>query len=146
MAARGHRARGVVPDEREHRPVVVGVGVDVEQVGAGGVRERSRAPPASRPSLTLTTHSSTREAVAPAVRRDADVEGPAGTVQAMAGLGTGELLIVLVVVLVLFGGSKLPKLARSLGQAQNEFKQGIKDGSEDDDDAAPRRRRGLTPL
>ena len=55
----------------------------------------------------------------------------------MAGLGTGELLIVLVVVLVLFGGSKLPKLARSLGQAQTEFKQGIKDGSEDDD-AAPK--------
>lgn len=57
--------------------------------------------------------------------------------QSMAGLGTGELLIVLVVVLVLFGGSKLPKLARSLGQAQTEFKQGVKDGSTEDDDAAP---------
>jgi len=45
---------------------------------------------------------------------------------------------VLVVILVLFGGSKLPKLARSLGQAQNEFKQGIKENSstDDDDDAA----------
>lgn len=43
----------------------------------------------------------------------------------------------LVVILVLFGGSKLPKLARSLGQAQNEFKQGIKENSStaDDDDA-----------
>ncbi len=58
--------------------------------------------------------------------------------QGMAGLGTGELLIVLVVILVLFGGSKLPKLARSLGQAQNEFKQGIKDGSSEDDDADPK--------
>ncbi len=56
----------------------------------------------------------------------------------MAGLGTGELLIVLVVVLVLFGGSKLPKLARSLGQAQTEFKQGIKDGSTEDEDDAPK--------
>jgi sec-independent protein translocase protein TatA len=53
-------------------------------------------------------------------------------------LGAPELLIVLIVVLVLFGGSKLPKLARSLGQAQNEFKQGIKEGSVDDDEAEPK--------
>ena len=38
--------------------------------------------------------------------------------------GPPELLILLVVVLVLFGGSKLPKLARSLGEAQREFKHG----------------------
>jgi len=50
-------------------------------------------------------------------------------------LGPTELLIILAVVLVLFGGSKLPKLARSLGQAQNEFKQGIKEGGSPDDDA-----------
>lgn len=49
-------------------------------------------------------------------------------------LGAPELLIVLVVILVLFGGAKLPKLARSLGQAQTEFKQGIKDGGKDDPD------------
>ncbi len=42
----------------------------------------------------------------------------------MAGLGAPELLIILVVILVLFGGAKLPKLARSLGQAQNEFRKG----------------------
>jgi sec-independent protein translocase protein TatA len=53
----------------------------------------------------------------------------------MGGLGTGELLIILIVVLVLFGGAKLPKLARSLGQAQSEFKQGLKDGAADDDAA-----------
>jgi sec-independent protein translocase protein TatA len=40
-----------------------------------------------------------------------------------------ELLIILVVILLLFGSTKLPKLARSLGQAQKEFKDGIKDGS-----------------
>ena len=57
---------------------------------------------------------------------------------AAVNLGAPELLIVLIVVLVLFGGSKLPKLARSLGQAQNEFKQGIKEGSVDDDDAEPK--------
>lgn len=42
--------------------------------------------------------------------------------------GPTELLIVLLVVVVLFGGSKIPKLARSLGQAQKEFKTGLEDG------------------
>jgi sec-independent protein translocase protein TatA len=41
-----------------------------------------------------------------------------------------ELIIILVVILLLFGGAKLPKLARSLGQAQNEFKQGLKEGAD----------------
>ena len=48
-------------------------------------------------------------------------------------LGAPELLIVLVVVLVLFGGAKLPKLARSLGQAQNEFKKGMSEEQDPDD-------------
>ncbi len=52
-------------------------------------------------------------------------------------LGAPELLIVLVVILVLFGGSKLPKLARSLGQAQNEFKQGVKETDSPDDEPTP---------
>jgi sec-independent protein translocase protein TatA len=43
-------------------------------------------------------------------------------------LGAPELLIVLLVVLVLFGGAKIPKLARSLGQAQKEFKSGLEEG------------------
>lgn len=47
--------------------------------------------------------------------------------------GPTELVIVLVIVLVLFGGAKLPKLARSLGQAQKEFKQGLSEGAKDDD-------------
>jgi sec-independent protein translocase protein TatA len=51
----------------------------------------------------------------------------------MFGLGTTELLIVLVVVLLVFGSSRLPKLARSLGQAQKEFKQGVNEGAADDD-------------
>ena len=43
-------------------------------------------------------------------------------------LGPTELIIVLVIVLVLFGGAKLPKLARSLGQAKKEFEHGIAEG------------------
>ncbi|MEY2590912.1 MAG: sec-independent protein translocase protein TatA [Acidimicrobiaceae bacterium] len=41
-------------------------------------------------------------------------------------LGPAELLIILLVVLVLFGGAKLPQLARSLGQAKNEFERGTR--------------------
>lgn len=68
-----------------------------------------------------------------AVGLDADLEEGTGTVTPV-NLGAPELLIVLVVILVLFGGSKLPKLARSLGQAQNEFKRGVTDGSNETDD------------
>ncbi|MGI8407485.1 MAG: twin-arginine translocase TatA/TatE family subunit [Actinomycetota bacterium] len=46
----------------------------------------------------------------------------------MAGLGAGELLLILAVLLLLFGASKLPSLARSMGQASKEFKSGLKDG------------------
>lgn len=42
-------------------------------------------------------------------------------------LGAPELMIVLVVILVLFGGAKLPQLARSLGQAKKEFEGGVRD-------------------
>jgi sec-independent protein translocase protein TatA len=41
----------------------------------------------------------------------------------VAVIGTTEWIIILVIVLVIFGGAKLPKLARSLGQAQREFRQ-----------------------
>jgi sec-independent protein translocase protein TatA len=51
----------------------------------------------------------------------------------MAGLGAPELLIILLVVLLLFGGAKLPKLARSLGQAQKEFKEGQAEANKKDD-------------
>jgi len=46
----------------------------------------------------------------------------------LMNLGPTELIIVLVIVLVLFGGAKLPKLAKSLGEAQREFKKGSEDG------------------
>ena len=47
-------------------------------------------------------------------------------------LGPTELLLVLLVVLVLFGGAKLPKLARSMGEAQKEFRSGLRQGNRDD--------------
>ncbi len=49
-----------------------------------------------------------------------------------------EWLIVVIIALVLFGGSQIPKLAKNLGQAQGEFKKGLtegKDETEDDESA-----------
>ncbi len=46
----------------------------------------------------------------------------------MGDVGAPELLIILVVILVLFGGAKLPDLARSLGKAKKEFQKGIDEG------------------
>jgi sec-independent protein translocase protein TatA len=51
----------------------------------------------------------------------------------LAFLDGPELIVVVVVLLVLFGGSQLPKLARGLGQAQKEFKKGLEEGNADDD-------------
>ena len=48
-----------------------------------------------------------------------------------AGFGPQELGIVLVIVLVLFGGSQLPKLAKNLGKAQKEFKDGLSAGQKE---------------
>ena len=45
----------------------------------------------------------------------------------MPNVGAFELIIVLVVVLLLFGSTRLPKLAKSLGEAQKEFKKGVAD-------------------
>lgn len=45
----------------------------------------------------------------------------------MFGLGTTELIIFGLIVLVIFGSSRLPSLMRSLGRSANEFKAGLKD-------------------
>ncbi len=56
----------------------------------------------------------------------------------VGSIGAPELLILLLVILLVFGGTKLPKLARSMGQAQTEFKRGIKEGHQSsDEDESP---------
>jgi sec-independent protein translocase protein TatA len=52
-------------------------------------------------------------------------------------LGPTELIIILVIVLVLFGSTRLPKLARSMGQASKEFKKGISEGDNDEEGDKP---------
>lgn len=41
-----------------------------------------------------------------------------------------DLLIILAIVLLLFGSSQLPKLARSLGSASKEFRKGVEEGDD----------------
>lgn len=48
----------------------------------------------------------------------------------MGSVGATELIIFLLVILLLFGSTKLPKLAKSLGEAQKEFKKGIAEADE----------------
>lgn len=47
--------------------------------------------------------------------------------------GVDGIIILIVVVVVLFGSTQIPKLARSLGSAQKEFKKGLDDGASADD-------------
>lgn len=46
-------------------------------------------------------------------------------------LGTTELIIILAIILLLFGGAKLPALAKGLGQSIKEFKKAAKEGEDD---------------
>jgi sec-independent protein translocase protein TatA len=51
----------------------------------------------------------------------------------MFGLGTQELIIILILVLIIFGAGKLPQVGGALGKGLRNFKQGIKDGDEGDE-------------
>ena len=48
----------------------------------------------------------------------------------MFGLGMGELVVILLIVVLMFGGKKLPQLGASLGESIKNFKKGMKN---DDD-------------
>jgi sec-independent protein translocase protein TatA len=49
----------------------------------------------------------------------------------MCGLGMPELVIILVIALVIFGGSRLPQLGEGLGKAIRGFKKGISDSTDE---------------
>jgi sec-independent protein translocase protein TatA len=66
-----------------------------------------------------------------------DVAGPGvGSVDPV-DLGAPELLIILAIALLIFGSNKLPKLARSLGQASREFKAATQQPLEDHPSPSP---------
>lgn len=52
----------------------------------------------------------------------------------MPNLGTTELIIILVIVLLVFGVGRVSKIGAELGQGIREFRKGIAEGIEDDDD------------
>jgi len=52
----------------------------------------------------------------------------------MFNLGMGELLIILLIVLLLFGASRLPEVARALGKSVKEFKKAGRDIKEEIED------------
>ena len=50
------------------------------------------------------------------------------TMFAIAGLGTPELVVIVLVVFLLFGATRLPQLAKALGQSKKAFREGIEEG------------------
>ncbi len=50
----------------------------------------------------------------------------------MFGLGPTEIIVVLVIILLLFGGSKIPQLMRGLGEGMREFKKASNELDEDE--------------
>ena len=51
----------------------------------------------------------------------------------LQNMGPWQILICVLIIAVLFGGKKIPELARSLGKAKNEFKKGLAEGEKDDE-------------
>src|SRR5438270_191333 len=63
----------------------------------------------------------------------------------MFGLGTQELLVILVIVLILFGANRLPQLARSLGSSMKEFKKGVNEAQHEETTASATTSNGGNP-
>ena len=49
----------------------------------------------------------------------------------LGNLGTGEIIIIAIIVLLLFGGKKIPEFMKGLGKGINSFKRGLNDIEED---------------
>ena len=69
------------------------------------------------------------------------------------GIGAGEIIIILVIVLLIFGPKRLPELGRSMGRGMREFKESVTGKDKDDEDepaqieasgATPEEREGAT--
>ncbi len=57
----------------------------------------------------------------------------------LPNVGMGELIVILVIVLVLFGAKRLPEVAKGIGRSVKAFKEGIEEGTKSDDkDSGPK--------
>jgi sec-independent protein translocase protein TatA len=50
---------------------------------------------------------------------------------ALGGLGTPELVVIAIVIFLLFGATRLPQLAKALGQSKRAFKEGLDEGEKE---------------
>lgn len=50
------------------------------------------------------------------------------TMLAIAGLGPTEIIVIVLAIVLLFGATKLPQLAKALGQSKRAFKEGLDEG------------------
>ena len=57
------------------------------------------------------------------------------TMLALGGLGTPELIAIVAVVFLLFGATRLPQLAKSLGQSKRAFKEGLEEAEKEIEEA-----------
>jgi sec-independent protein translocase protein TatA len=63
----------------------------------------------------------------------------------MPQLGMGELLIIFLAILVLFGANQIPKVARNLGQGMREFKKATRELTEDEEPAKEAPKKDIAP-
>ena len=64
----------------------------------------------------------------------------------MFGMGAPELLIILLLVVLLFGASKIPELGKSLGSGLSNFKRGLKEAEREDQENAEREKDAKGPI
>ena len=73
------------------------------------------------------------------------VEGPSPLLAIIGGLGVGELLLIVLLLILLFGARRIPQIARGLGEGIRNFKSGVKDSDRlqggDEEDEGHRRDR-----
>ena len=63
----------------------------------------------------------------------------------MFGLGTTEIILIVAVLFLLFGATRLPQLAKSLGQTRKAFKEGMREAEEEERLEEEQKRLNSTP-
>ncbi len=63
----------------------------------------------------------------------------------LGSLGLPELLVIFLIVVVIFGASKLPQLGKGVGEGIKNFKQAIKSGADEADSSKEKKENSTTP-